>query len=162
MLLMKRLMQWLPALALIGLLVLQKMLEHDAEQRGHARGVAQAQAEYEAISAHAQAANEMHYRAQIEKLVGAQNEHTKNIQHARADADRARIELGFLRAHIADAVDDVHASTPTASNGCAAERDLLKSMGAALEELANAGTTLAEQADIHAADSLMFQRAWPK
>lgn len=159
---LKRLIKWLPILAFAALLALQSAREHSAEQRGYERGLAQAQAEYAAASAHAQAMNEMSYRAQIEQLNGAQDEQTKNIRHARADADRARTELDLLRAQIATLSGDSHAGTATPGDGRAAKRDLLESMGATLEGLASAGATLAEHADTHAADSLMLQRAWPK
>jgi hypothetical protein len=133
-------------------------LERSAEARGYARGLAEAHSMAQA------AANDVAKQSGqscLEKLTTmneAQNARQKQLSEARSAGNRALDELGRLRQYIATArVNPVPAvdTASGASNNATIAAELLEQCGAEL-------VGVAAQADGHAADSLMYQLAWPK
>jgi hypothetical protein len=136
---------------------------------GHVRdtafsaGYEQATNEVKAVALAAQSSHEAAHRTQIETVKEAQDAREKKLVAVQADAGRMRVELGGLRDEIARARGrDVPAPSADATPcNCTAERELQRILGEELERISEAGIGLAQQCDGHAADSLMFQRAWP-
>ncbi len=96
--------------------------------------------------------------AQITIMNEAQDARQKKLTEANSSGNRARDELGRLRQHIATTrINSVPAGTTASGSGnvSTVAQELLEQCGAEL-------VRLAAQADGHAADSLMYQLAWPR
>lgn len=130
--------------------------------RGYTAGYAQRQMEYQAADDAAQRAARATEARQAENFLGAINARTQttSINHAAAVATHTKRE----RVHDAFAARAaLSAGVPTASadacaNDRAAERELLASIGQAVDELTAVAERIAADADGHAADSLMYQQ----
>ena len=98
---------------------------------------------------------------QSEQLIGAINARTQKTKSNHADAASAGIAGVRLYDSAKTAVSAVEARGSNAQH-CAAERELLQTMGDGIEQLGRKGEEIAAEADGHAADSLMYQQGWPK
>lgn len=98
---------------------------------------------------------------QTETIIGAVNARTQTTQRLAADHAAADLERGRLRATLASAAQGI--KLPNASaDSCTAKDELLGTMAAGIDRLAQTGGRIAEEADQHAADSLMYQTGWLK
>lgn len=95
-------------------------------------------------------------RRQAVDVIGAINEAKAREHKAMAAAAGARLERDRLRDDLADAQRDLPSAPPSA---CIERANTLSGL---LDQCAAAYQELAGQADRHAGDALMLQRAWPK
>lgn len=98
---------------------------------------------------------------QSEKLIGAINGRTEKTKSNQADSISAGIAGVRLYDRAKTAIATAEARDPDAKH-CSAERELLQTMGEGIEQLGRKGEEIAAEADGHAADSLMYQQAWPR
>ena len=133
-------------------------LERSAEARGYTRGLAEAQSMAQTAASDAANQSGQACLAQITIMNEAQDARQKKLTAAESAGNRARNELGQLRQHIAAArLNSVStdAAASGASNNAAIAAELLEQCGSELVRVAS-------QADGHAADSMMYQAAWPR
>ena len=123
-----------------------RMGEHIAAiQAKHAEATAKAQSDARATE-----------KALSDKLQEAQNNATKREAKLRSDAAASRRTADGLR----DTLHSFSSELPSASlDACRHDAAALASV---LADVERAGRDMAEAADRHASDSLMYQEAWPK
>ena len=138
------------AIAALGLAYEYQMKQADT------RGYSRAQNEYTQralVATQAARAREAELQHQLQE---AQNEARTREMDLTAAADRARAELVGLRDELATLNDRLSRASAASLRRYAATANNV------LRECTNRLTELAREADRHASDSLMFQRAWPK
>lgn len=150
---------WIGALFVALCWIGVNQLEQHAEQRGYERR----ELEYKAAEAAAEQAARATEARQSEAISGAIDARTKKTTIARADA----VGVDFERERVRDAFtkrsgDLSEAASDSCASDSAAFAELLEAVGQAVDELARDAELIAEDADGHAADSLMYQQGWPK
>lgn len=90
------------------------------------------------------------------KVVEAQNANTKRVQGLQVAAAGVRAESDGLRRDLDANTANLSRATPDACRNYAAAAN------AVLGDLEKAGGGIAEKADGHASDTLMYQDGWPK
>jgi lipopolysaccharide export LptBFGC system permease protein LptF len=152
------------ALSIIGVLIALTALvfgiNHYAEGERKA-GYAEAAAKYEKEKVTASAAVLDKTDANSKQATGATNDHTKQLQNLRVDHDRALSELDILRDALAKRGDGETNANASAQRDPARD-ELFRAMGEVVDSLSTEGARIAREASGHAADSLMYQRAWPR
>lgn len=105
-------------------------------------------------------ATESRRSTNVIEAINAQSTRTRTLQAA---ADRSRDESDSLRHALAAATADLPSPNPNAGGHNTAARDqLLTAMERGINDLAQAGASIARAADGHASDTLTLQQAWPK
>lgn len=133
-----------------------------AHHSGYTDGYAQRELEYQAAEAAAQREARATEARQTEALLGAVNEHTQTTTRNQADAVATHTERDRVRNAFDQRARDLSASS---ADACTVDRaayaKLLEAVGQAVDQLAADAERIALDADGHAADSLMYQQAWP-
>jgi hypothetical protein len=124
---------------------------------GHHQRDLESKAENEAVAVAALATQ----AKQSEQLIGAINVRTEKTKSNHADFAAAGNAGVRLYDSTKTAIASAEASGPNTQH-CAAERELLQTMGEGIEQLGRKGAEIASEADGHAADSLTYQQGWPK
>lgn len=119
-------------------------------------GYTKAVGEYAAAAVKATAAARLREQQLQLKASEAQNEATKRNAHLSVVTNNLRAELGRLQRHLAA----VNSDLPNLAADAARER--IATLTELLRESTEEAARLAEKADRHASDSLMYQNAWPK
>ena len=141
-------------IALVILIGLAALWGFGSHQRS--LGYSQAQNEYTQRALLATEAARKREFALQNQLQEAQNEFKRNQTVAAVAADAARNELDGLRGNLATISDRLsRASADTL-------RKFASTANVVLAECADRYSRLAQKADQHANDALMFQQAWPK
>ncbi|WP_310613721.1 hypothetical protein [Limnohabitans sp.] len=134
-------------------------LEQHIEQKGYDRR----DREYQAAELAAEREARATEQRQAEQLTGAINARTQTTSINQAYAAATHLERERMRDAFAQRARDLPAPSADACTvDRAAERELLTAIGKAVDELAEVAERIASDADGHAADSLMYQQAWPK
>ena len=104
--------------------------------------------------------------AQSTTVIKAQNDQTNRMRQLALDAAVAGSERDLLRYAYQRAISSLPTpATPAAdasADHCGPERELLSTMGAALERAARVGADMAAAADGHVSDKVTLQEAFPK
>ena len=147
----------------LGALIFLALSAWAAHYSGYTDGYVQRDLEYHAAEAALQREARATEARQTETLLGAVDEHTKTTNRNEADAVATHAERDRVRdAFVQRARDLLTSSADACTVDRAAERELLTAIGQAVDELAEVAERIASDADGHAADSLMYQQAWPK
>lgn len=126
------------------------LAEWDASNLAAARAAEQANKE-----------NQARKDAQNEAVSNARDERAQAAQRDSADLVRVAAERDRLRGALDIALNTIsRCDVPTATADARADRSA--AVRAVFDDLERAGAEMARAASGHAADSLMYQRGWPK
>lgn len=140
------------AAAMAALAYAVHRLDTSRQQIGYDR----AQGEQAAAALKATAENFKVKELQDAKVIAAQNQRSRTEQDLRLAADGARSELDGLRNDLAASRRDLPAAT------CDAVRARAAALETVFEQCASSYSGMAQAAGGHAADTVMFEKAWPK